>query len=364
MKKKDDFEHGGNLKEIKDSFSLSKQEIIDFSANINFLGIPESVKKALQKEINNLIHYPQPRAEDFKKELSKNLNIKKERIIAGNGAAELIYLLLDYLKIDKILLPVPSFSEYEKAAYKIDADLEFFYLREKDDFSLDVSKLKNYLKRNDLIILNNPHNPSGQLYNKDKLVKILNIAQKEDVFVVVDEAFIDFRENESKYSLIKEIDHFDNLFILRSLTKFFAIPGLRLGYGLGSSELIAELEKRRDPWTVNSLAQTAGNKAINDKDYIKKSKIKNKEQRKFLYKKLNDISDLRVYKPSVNFILLKIEKNLTAEKLRDKMASQGIVIRDCSNFRGLNNSYFRIAVKSREENLRLLRVLKNSLEKV
>ena len=364
MKKKDNFEHGGNLKEIQDKFSLSRDEIIDFSANINFLGIPDSVKKAVEKEIENLIHYPQPQAEDFKNELSKNLNIKKEKIIAGNGAAELIYLLLDYLKIDKILLPVPSFSEYEKAVYKIEAELDFFYLKEKDNFSLNVSEIKKSIKRNDLIILNNPHNPTGKLYKKDKLKEILKIAKKEGSFVLVDEAFIDFKENENSYSLINEVKHFDNLFILRSLTKFFAIPGLRLGYGMGNSRLIAELEKRRDPWTVNSLAQIAGVKAVNDKNYIKKSKIKNKKERIFLYNKLKDINALKVYEPSVNFILLKIKKDLSAGKLREKMASQGIIIRDCSNFRGIDNRYFRVAVKSREENLKLLRVLKNSLKKV
>lgn len=362
MKKKDDFEHGGNITEIQDKFSFSKDEIIDFSANINFLGMPEVVKKTLKKEIENLIHYPQPQAENFKKELSGKLNLAKEKIIAGNGAAELIYLLVDYLKINKILLPVPSFSEYEKAALKIEAELEFFYLNKEDNFSLNVSELKKYLKRNDLIILNNPHNPTGKLYKKNKLRKITKLAQKENTYVIVDEAFIDFLEDENEYSLIKEVENFNNLFILRSLTKFFAIPGLRLGYGIGSSKLITELEKRRDPWTVNSLAQVAGIEAINDKDYIKKSKVENRTERNFLFKSLKDISDLKVYEPSVNFILIKIKKELTAEKLRNKMARQGIIIRDCSNFRGLDNSYFRVAVKSREENIRLLQVLKKLLK--
>lgn len=364
MKRRNDFEHGGNLKEVQDKFSLSKKEIIDFSANINFFGIPKEVEKIIKKEVKNLTHYPQPKAEDFKKEIAKNLDLKKEKIIAGNGAAELIYLLLDYLKADKILLPVPSFSEYEKAAYKIDADLELFYLNKKNNFSLDISELKKSLKRNDLIILNNPHNPTGKLYSKKKMKEILKAAKKSNSFVLIDEAFIDFVKSEKDYSLIQELDDFDNLFILRSLTKFFAIPGLRLGFGLANSELITELEKRRDPWTVNSLAQVAGSKALNQKAYIKKSKIKIKEERKFLYKRLQDINDLKVYEPSANFILLKIEKDITAMKLRTNMAQQGIIIRDCSNFHGLDNNYFRIAVKNRKENLKLLKVLKKALEKV
>ena len=364
MKKKDDFEHGGNLKEIQTKFSLSKKELIDFSANINFLGIPEEIKKALLKEIENITHYPQPQAEDFKKKLAKKLSLAKEKIIAGNGAAELIYLLLDYLNPNKILLTAPSFSEYEKAAYKIGADIDFFHLKEEDGFSLEISKLKKNIERNDLVIFNNPHNPTGKLYCKKEMVTILKTAKKSDSFVLVDEAFIDFIKNYKDYSLVQELDDFDNLFILRSLTKFFAIPGLRLGFGLTNSEIITELEKRRDPWTVNSLAQVAGIKALDQKDYIKKSKNIIAKERIFLYKKLRDINGLKVYEPSVNFILLKIKKGITAAKLRTKMGKKGIIIRNCSNFRGLNDKFFRIAVKSRKENRRLLKVLKDVLVKV
>ena len=360
LKKKSDFTHGGNLKEFQNKFSLTKEEIIDFSANINFLGIPEEVKEIIKKEIENVIHYPQPQAENFKEQLSKTIGLNKEKIIAGNGAAELIYLLLDYLKVNKILLPVPSFSEYEKAAFKIEAELDFFYLKEEKDFSLELLEFEKSIKGNDLVILNNPHNPTGRLYNRDKLKYILKTAQKEGAFVLIDEAFIDFVRGNT-YSLIKEINRFDNLFILRSLTKFFAMPGLRLGFALTNNNLVDELEKRRDPWTVNSLAQAAGIEALKQKRYIKKTRTAINKERQFLYEKLKNIKGIKVYEPSVNFILLRIEKEITAAELRTKMAKSGIIIRNCSNFRGLDNNFVRVAVKDRKANIRLLNVLKNSL---
>ena len=362
MKKKSNFEHGGDLKKAKKEFSLEEKGIMDFSANINFLGPPPEIMETIKDNLEEIQHYPQPHSEELKKVLGDKFSLSQEQVIVGNGAVEIIYLLLEYLNIENIVLPVPSFSEYEKAARKIEAELDFFYLDEKNIFSLEINRLKKYIFRNDLIILCNPHNPTAKLYTKKEVLEIVKIAQKENSFVLIDEAFIDFITEKSKYSLVSELDKYPNLFIIRSMTKFFAIPGLRLGFGLGNSEIITELEKRRDPWTVNTLAQIAGIKALEEREYIKKTQKENVKEREFLFSKLKNINKIKVFEPTANFILVKLKNKLRASELKKRMAKRGVLIRDCSNFRGLDDSYFRLAVKSRKMNLEMLEILKNSLE--
>lgn len=361
MKEKNDYKHGGDLKKAKKEFSLEEKEIMDFSANINFLGPPSEIMKSIRENLGEIKHYPQPQSKELKEVLGEKFSLSQKQVIIGNGAVEIIYLLLDYLNIEKIILPVPSFSEYEKAARKVKAELEFFYLKEDKNFSLKINRLKKYLFRNDMIILCNPHNPTAKLYTKKEILDIVKISQKENCFVLIDEAFMEFITEESKFSLVSELDKYRNLFIIRSMTKFFAIPGLRLGFGLGNSELITELEKRRDPWTVNTLAQIAGIKALEQRKYIKKTQKENIKERNFLFSKLKEVDQIKVYKPTANFILVKVKNELRASDIKDRMAKRGVLIRDCSNFRGLDNSHFRLAVKSRKMNLKMLEILKDSL---
>ncbi len=357
-------EHGGNISKAAAEFNLEEKEIIDFSANINFLGPPPAVIDELKQRLKDIVHYPRPGSAVFKEKLAHFLQLNVGNLIIGNGASEIIYLLLDQLAPERILLPVPSFSEYEKAAQKIGASIEYLTLKESEGFSLPLQPLITGVARNDLLILCTPHNPSGRIYPKEKLKEILQATAENDTYLLIDEAFMDFVIDADQYSLISEIENNSHLFIFRSLTKFYAIPGLRLGYGLGAPELLEKMEKNRDPWSVNSLAQAAGEVALECQQYKEKTKKENEKEKEYIYNNLKKLKGLKVFPSTANFVFCKLEKeNLNADVLKKQLAKKGLLIRNCSTYRGLDNNFFRLAVKSRENNILLLENLKEILQK-
>ncbi len=350
--------HGGNITEAKRKYNLQNKEIIDFSANINFLGPPPAVKKILQGSTDIITNYPEPQSETLKGELAEVLKIGSENIIIGNGAVEIIYQLLHILQPGLSLIPAPAFSEYAFAVKSINKKVERILLKGYNNFKLDVNEYISYLERVDMAFLCNPHNPVGNLINKVQIMQILEAARRKNVWLVIDEAFIDFIDKNRDYTPVDRIKEYNNLIIIRSLTKFFAIPGLRLGYGLASPEIIAEMEMKRDPWSVNILAQMVGKAVLKDKKYREKSKMAVLREKGYLYRELKKIKGIKPYKPAANFIFIKLEADYTAGELKEAMGGKGILIRDCSSYYGLNNKYIRIAVKSREDNDKLLNLLK------
>jgi len=350
--------HGGNIEQVRQKYDLQDKEIIDFSANINLLGPPLAIKKIMDKNPGIVTHYPQPQARALKQELAKKLNLPAENIIIGNGAVEIIYQLLRILQPELSLIPAPSFSEYMYAVKSIDKEIKRIYLQDKNKFRLDIEKYISCLEDVDLAFICNPHNPTGMLLEKNDLLRIIKSARKQNVDLILDEAFIDFVDNSDQYTLIDNIREYDNLFIIRSLTKFFAIPGLRLGYGIGSEKLFKKMEMRRDPWSVNGVAQEAGKIALRDKKYIAQTKKINKKERSYFYKKLKAISNIEVFKPMANFIFIKLKSGFSASELKKIMALEGILIRDCSSYHGLDNKHMRVAVRYRKDNNRLLSVFK------
>ncbi len=351
--------HGGNIEQARQKYNLHNKKIIDFSANINFMGPPIAIKGLLRKKWQLITRYPEPQAMAFKKELAEQLNIQPQNIIIGNGAVEIIYQLLHILQPGVCLIPAPSFSEYEYAVRSIKKDIKRIYLQEDNNFRINIDEYINNFKNVDIAFICNPHNPTGMILKKDKIMEIIKAACEDNVWLIIDESFIDFVIKSKDYTIIDNIKKYNNLFLIRSLTKFFAIPGLRLGYGIGPEKLIEEMEMRRDPWSVNILAQEAGKIAIKDKEYIRDTKIVNKKERNYFYKELKKIKNIKVFKPAANFIFIKILNKLTTRELIDIMAMSGILVRDCNSYCGLNNKYIRVAVKSRKENKKLLTVLNN-----
>ncbi len=341
------FCHGGNIyRETSPSGAW-----MDFSANINPLGIPDSVRAVILKHLDGIVHYPEPDSGKLRQLLSEHEGVPEESILLGNGAAELFYLFFYTLRPRRVLIPVPSFSEYERSARAAGAEVRFFPLLPEEDFAPDMERMEAAVSGADCLILGNPNNPTGQLLSKEKLEGLVKACEKQGCWLLVDESFLDFREDRAEFSLQDLVRQHEKLAVLRSLTKFYAIPGLRLGFGLMNPELRARMESGKDVWNVNLLAQHAGMAALTDDAYARKSRIILQEERTWLTGMLRELPLEKVYEPAVNFILVKCGTDTCARKVLFGMKSRGILLRDCSNYTGLETGgYLRMAIRSHEEN--------------
>ncbi len=334
---------------------LSSPQIIDFSSNICPIGTPLSVKKILKKNIDNIKNYPDSNSFNVISNLKKYTKLEKSNLLVGNGAIEIIYnFCFAFLsKKTKVLIPVPTFQEYESAAKLNDCKVSYFKTM---NLSQNLNSFISHIPKNGCVFICNPNNPTGKLLQKNQLLEIIKKAKKLSTLIFVDECFIEMVP-ESNESIVSYVKKHENLFVLRSLTKSFALPGIRIGYGIGSNQMIKVLKKIKIPWSVNSLAQDAANTALKNKSHLAKSNLVIKKESQYLVKKINEIDGFRCEQSSTNFILVKIKQDST--KLQKKLIEKNILIRDCKNFRGLDKHYIRIAVKSHNENLKLIRALVN-----
>jgi threonine-phosphate decarboxylase len=335
--------------------TLHDSKIIDFSSNISPIGIPPSVKKTLKKNIDNIKNYPDFSSSTVISSLKKYTQLEKSNILVGNGAIEIIYnFCFAFLsKKTKVLIPVPTFQEYETAAKLNNCKISYFKtMNLSENLDLFISQIP----KSGCVFICNPNNPTGKLLPKNQLLQIIKKAKKLSTLVFVDECFIEMVP-ESNESIISYVKKYENLFVLRSLTKSFALPGIRIGYAAASKQMIEILEKIKIPWSVNSLAQDAANTALKNKSHLIKSNLMIKKELNYLTNKINRLDGFHCDDSSTNFILIKIKKDST--KLQKKLLEQKFLIRDCKNFRGLNNHYIRIAVKSHKDNLKLVKALEN-----
>lgn len=356
-----EYEHGGAVDKI--SRQTGKKNLLDFSANINPKGLSKAVRQAIENNIDNVIHYPDVEMLELKSKISSIYNIAAEDIIVGNGAVELIYILCHVLQPQKVLLTAPAFSEYERAAQSVNAQITYCNLLEKNNFELSLASLIVALKEQDILFLCNPNNPTGTLLETQDLTMIVEHAEANGCFVVIDESFMDFIANSEEFSAKPLLKNNHNLFVLHSLTKFFALPGLRLGFGAcHDQEVIKRMQLNKDPWNVNVLAQKAGLAALDDLNYQRRSRNYTRSEINYLYEELLELKKIKVYKPSVNYILINIEgSGMTAAEFKDKMLDKGIIIRDCSNYPGLSEFFIRVAVRTRDENDALLEAMEEIL---
>jgi len=347
------FLHGGDIYGIKRKYH---KEVIDFSANINLLGLPSRIKKLLRRNLDTVLHYPDPQAKDLIKAIARYWDIGEENILVGNGSIELIYLLAAAFKPKTALIAAPDFSEYERAMTIVKSRLRFLKLREENNFRFDITQVI----ASDIFIISNPHNPTGNIINNSRD----EIARMPPKIIVIDEAFMDFVPGEKNSTMISRAVKSKKIFVLRTMTKFFALPGLRCGYLIGHKDAIRMLKKYQAPWSVNSLAQIAAGNLLSDRTYIEKTRHYVGTEREVLFNEFSGIEGLKVFPSKVNFILVKIEKKgINSHFLSGRLLEKGIMIRDCSNFRNLNNKFIRVAVRKRGENMQLIRALKEILEK-
>ena len=352
-----DLGHGANVEQIANIYNKNPKDIIDFSSNINpkiIKGLEIYILEGLQESRS----YPDINYTNLRNNISKYIDIKPEFIIPGNGATEIIYLLMK--SIDKrIAIMNPTFSEYERGARLNNLEVINFSLDESNEFEINLNKIKENIDKFDSLFVCNPNNPNGKVKNLEKLLEIIVDNNK---LLIVDETFMEFVEQEEKYSLVKYIESYPNLFILKAVTKFFGLPGLRLGYGLTSNkEIIKKIYNYKEPWTINSFADTLSNYIFKDKKYIKDSKKYYIDERKFLISELRSINSIQVHDTDTNFILIRLNNKSAKEIKVELLRRYNILIRDASNFIGLDDRYIRIAIKSRKENEILISGMKKIL---
>mgnify|MGYP001183551923 CR=1 FL=1 len=338
--------HGGPF-----SIRHPNSKILDFSSNINPIGISSFVRKTIKNQLDAIQIYPDSESTQLRKNLQQYTKIHFSQIVVGNGATEIIYNFCQAFlsKKTSVLIPIPTFGEYEAAAKLASAKVSFFKTM---DLTKDVDNFISKFPINGCIFICNPNNPTGSLIQKKTLQKIIISAHKKNTLVFVDECFIELVPDHDE-SIIKFISKYNNLFVLRSLTKSFALAGLRIGYGLGSKQMISILTKIKIPWNVSGLAQQAASTAIMNPFYLDKVKKIIKKESNYLVDSISKLKSLQCSATKTNFILIKTK--MKSKTLQKKLLKKKILIRDCSTFRGLNDNYIRIAVKTRKENRKLIK---------
>lgn len=351
-----DLGHGANVDNMAKKFGKNENDIIDFSSNVNPHIISDLGKYVLEG-LEKSRSYPDINYTNLRNNISDYIKVDSELIIPGNGATEIIYLLMKSIK-RRLAILNPTFSEYGRGAKLNNLEIIDFHLKEENNFSIDLDEIQKNMDKFDSLFICNPNNPNGKV--KD-LNELLDLMIENDKLLIVDETFMEFVGEEEKYSLINKIEQTSNLFILKAVTKFFGMPGLRLGYGVTSNkQIIKNIYEYKEPWTINSFAENLSNYLFKDKEYINGSKDYYINERKFILEELRKISRLKVYDTDTNFVLIKLDDDEANSLKLELFEKYNILIRDASNFIGLDKSYIRVAIKSHNDN----KVLIESLRKI
>lgn len=353
-------QHGGNIFAVARSLGVAPDRIVDFSASINPLGMAPGVPEALAGSLDKLLHYPDKGATELKEALACYHGVAAAEIAVANGSTELIHLLPRMVPGRRGLVVAPAFAEYASALERAGWEIDYLTLESVNDFTLSVSVLGERLARGyDLVFICNPGNPTGKTIPRRDMEAVFDLCRAAGTFLVLDEAFIDFCEEESAKDLVRA--HGRGV-LLRSMTKFFAIPGLRLGYAIGAPETVAAIAALQDPWSVNTAAQVAGIASLCDKAYCERTREYVDRERERLAAAFREIPALRVFPSRANYLLAQLRNGMAAHEVRARLMEKGILIRDCGNFEGLDGSFFRVAVRLRDENDRLLECLREVLK--
>ncbi len=358
--------HGSDLEKIEAAYGIKKEDIISFSANVNPLGISYKLREELSSHIDAITTYPDREYTSLRKCIAEYAHTDYRNILTGNGSTELISLVIQILKPSKALIAGPTYSEYEHEISLYNGRSHYFRLQEYDNFNLNLDTLAKALdSQTDLFVICNPNNPTSSQIDRSVMRKILDICKEKGIFVMVDETYVEFSDDYENITSIPLTEYYNNIIILRGISKFFAAPGLRLGYAVcGNHQLLKETASRKNPWTINSLAAIAGEIMFNDMEYIQKTNELVSSERKRICGILEKVPEIKYYKPNANFILLQILKdNITSEDLFEAAIKNGLMIRDCSTFPFLDNKFIRFCFMKPEENDKLLKVIIETLQK-
>ena len=356
--------HGSDLEKIEQIYHIKKEDITSFSANVNPLGISFKLRETLASHIDAITSYPDRDYTNLRKAISNYVNTDYKNILVGNGSSELISILIQTKSPKNVLLLSPTYSEYEREVALCGGTCHYFSLKEEDNFVLNVEELSSALQKNiDLLILCNPNNPTSSQITTETMRNILEICKRKDILVMIDETYVEFAEDVSAVSAIPLTKDFNNLFILRGISKFFAAPGLRLGYAISSNQdLITIINQKKNPWTINSLAAIAGEIMFSDENYINQTRELIATERTRICNKLSECAQLKLYPCNCNFVLARIlTPDVTAQDLFDAAIRKNLMIRNCVTFPFLDEQYFRFCFMSPEKNDELVNVIFSTL---
>lgn len=359
IKHKDHF-HGSDLELIEKIYGIKKEEIVSFSANVNPLGISPRLSSDLSEHIHCIETYPDREYTDLRKAIASYAGCDEKSIIVGNGSTELISLFIQVTAPKRALILGPTYSEYEREITLNGGRTSYYPLREDGDFVLNPDDFISHLSDDiDLIVLCNPNNPTSSVIRSSTMRKILDSCKEHDINVMVDETYVEFCENERDITSVGLTSFYNNLIVLRGTSKFFAAPGLRLGYAItGNEDILKEINQKKNPWMISSLAEEAGKIMFTDTDYIRASKDLIFSERKRIYNILKDSRAYRPYYPHANFMLIKIlDTDQNSHSLFERCIKKKLMIRDCSTFPFLSDRFIRICFMMPEDNDRLLEVL-------
>ena len=366
--------HGGDIYSAARGFSRAPLDWCDFSASINPLGLPQSIKRALLNSLLHICHYPDPKGLALRQALAKGHKVDVEQILLGNGSSELIHVLPRALAVSHGLVIGPTFVEFERALTNAGASCRYVMAEPSQQFVPPAEKIMEKISRlftssgrkqsglppngggGKMVFLCNPNSPTGQTLSRAKVLGLLAAVMDCGGLLVVDETFVDFCE---RISVIRMAATEESLLVLRSFTKFFAIPGLRIGYVVGTENNIAKIHPLLPPWSVNTFAQVAAVAGLNDEPYrVKSLEFIEKERHRFM-RLLRTISGIRVYPSQANFFLLELSSRLSGRVIVEQLKQEGILVRLCENFQGLTAQHLRVAIRKPKENSRLVTLIRS-----
>lgn len=345
--------HGGDWAGFEERYGRTP---LDFSVNVSPLGVPEGVVHAIQRAANQADRYPDPFCQRLREKIAEKEGVPAEQILCGNGAAELIFRAVLAKKPRRALLTAPTFAEYEAALRTAGCEIVYYPLRKEKDFALEASILGAVSPDTEMVFLCQPNNPTGVTIPRPLLREILARCRAVGALLVLDECFCDFLDEPMAHTLTGELRRGGALLILKSFTKLYAIAGVRLGYCLsGDTALLDSMSASGPPWSVSSLAQAAGLAALEEGDYVQRVRTLTRTERPWLAAQLQGLG-LRVVPGEANYLLFRC-----AIPLAEPLAQRGILLRECGGYRGLNDSWYRAAVRTHEENQRLIQAMEEVL---
>ncbi len=352
--------HGGRIWQAALETGRDPKELLDFSANANPLGPSPKAISAIRESLWRLPHYPDPNSTHLRQVIARRFSTTLDSVVAGNGSTEIIHLFAEANLQGKgeVVIPQPTFAEYEAATRRFEGKPKFVFAGPKTlHLPLDKIVARVGLETKAVFICN-PNNPTGELVERNRILELVKKTGEENVPTLVDETFIEFSERERDSSLVYLAPKFPNLIVLRSFTKIYALTGLRVGFAIGHRDMIEPILRRKEPWNVNCLAEAGALASLGDEDYVRKTKELIQKEKRFLQERLSQVPGLRPFPSEANFILVCTqETGKTSREIQSRLLRRGIIVRDCSSFRGLGDFFIRVAVKRRKQNETLIKAL-------
>ena len=361
MNKKPEF-HGSDLEKIEEYYHIPKEEITCFSANVNPLGLSAAVRERLSQNLDVVTRYPDRNYTELRQAISRYCSADPSHIVVGHGSTELISSLISQRAPKKALILGPTYSEYARELSLSGGVMEDYSLKESQDFTLDVRDfIRSFTEDTELVILCNPNNPTSSAILASDLETIISECRERGIFVMVDETYVEFAPDISAVTAVPLAARYDNLMVIRGVSKFFAAPGLRFGYGITSNqEFLKTLALHQNPWSLSSIADFAGQLMLADTAYIENTRALISREREMMFRKIREIPGLKAYEPYANFIIVRIQKDgVTSFDVFEKAIKERLMIRDCSSFESLAGEYIRFCIMLPEHNEKLLRVLQS-----